>query len=273
MTESEAALVAALSAIGRLPGASVAVDRDATWVASGRPLEGLNHVLRAGLDGDDAAIEARIDELDAGLRARSSVPATWWLGPSTTPSDLERRLEARGFTEADPEYGMVLDLGSWSPSSVATSAREVGASGDVAVVEDVAGLDDFLAVMAGAYGWSDDGRHTAWAELYRLPTVLGDPGLRHVVVRDGSGPVACASLFTADGHAFVTNVGTIPAARDRGLGTRATLAVLDIAARQGSRMASLTASRMGRGVYARIGFEEDALLRRRISPTGTEATP
>ena len=79
-------------------------------------------------------------------------------------------------------------------------------------------------------------------------------------------PAACASVFTADGHAFVTNVGTIPAARGRGLGTRATLAVLDIAARQGSPLASLTASRMGRGVYARIGFREDALLRRRISP-------
>ena len=110
VTESEAALVAALSAIARLPGASVAVEPDATWVASGRPLEGLNHVLRAELEGDDAAIEARIDELDGGLRERGSVPATWWLGPSTTPRDLEQRLEARGFTEADPEYGMVLDL-------------------------------------------------------------------------------------------------------------------------------------------------------------------
>ena len=95
--------------------------------------------------------------------------------------------------------------------------------------------------------------------------VLADETLRHVVVRDGGVPVACASLFSADGHAFVTNVGTVPDARGRGLGTRATLAVLDIAVRQGSPTASLTASRMGRGVYARIGFQEDALLRRRIS--------
>ncbi len=245
-------------------------------------------MLRAELGGGDAAIEARIDELDGGLRERGSVPATWWLGPSTTPADLEQRLEARGFAEADPEYGMVLDLRDWPGSSGARSsgeavagdvpaaagdevlaapAAEVSATaGDVTIVEDAAGLDDFLAVMAGAYGWSDDGRHEAWAELYRLPAVLGDAGVRHVVVRDVSGPVACASLFTADGHAFVTNVGTIPAARGRGLGTRATLAVLDIAARQGSPIASLTASRMGRGVYARIGFQEDALLRRRISP-------
>ena len=62
--------------------------------------------------------------------------------------------------------------------------------------------------MAGAYGWSDDGRHEAWAELYRLPAVLADAGLRHIVVRDAGQPVACASLFTSAGHAFVTNVGT-----------------------------------------------------------------
>ena len=265
MRESEAALVAALSTIARLPRATVTVERDATWVASGRPLDGLNHVLRAELQGDGAAIEARIDELDAGLRERGSVPTTWWLGPSTTPADLEQRLEARGFAEADEEYGMVLDLRDW-PERSAASAAGRDEPGAVAIVEDTDGLDDFLAVMGGAYGWSDDGRHDAWAELYRLPGVLADETLRHVVVRDGGVPVACASLFSADGHAFVTNVGTVPDARGRGLGTRATLAVLDIAVRQGSPTASLTASRMGRGVYARIGFQEDALLRRRISP-------
>ena len=154
---------------------------------------------------------------------------------------------------------MVLDLRDWPGSS---SADPGAATGDVAEVGDAAGLDDFLAVMAGAYGWSDDGRSDAWAELYRLPLVDRAEPLRHVVVRDAGVPAACASVFLAGGHAFVTNVGTIPAARGRGLGTRATLAVLDIAARHGSPTATLTASTMGRGVYARIGFREDALLRR-----------
>ncbi len=119
--------------------------------------------------------------------------------------------------------------------------------------------------MAGAYGWSDDGRSSAWAELYRRPDVGLGGAIRHVVVRLGGEPVACASLFQAAGHAFVTNVGTVPAARNRGLGTQATLAVLDLAAGEGARQATLTASRMGRGVYARIGFRHDALLRRWIS--------
>jgi GNAT superfamily N-acetyltransferase len=263
LTESEAALVAALSAIARLPGATIAEEPEVTWVAGGRPLEGLNHVLRAEFAGDDAAIEARIDALDGVLRERGSAPTTWWLGPSTTPLDLERRLAARGFTEAEPEYGMVLDLRKWPAAS---RADPLAATDEVAEVEDAAGLDDFLTVMAGAYGWSDDGRSDAWAELYRLPPVDGAEPLRHVVVRDAGRPAACASVFIAGRHAFVTNVGTIPSARGRGLGTQATLAVLKIAAQRGSPAATLTASEMGRGVYARIGFQEDALLRRRISP-------
>jgi GNAT superfamily N-acetyltransferase len=268
VTESEAALVAALTVIGRLPGAEVRTAPDTTWVAAGRPLDGMNHVLRAELGGSSAAIEARIDEIDASLRERGSVPATWWIGPSTRPGDLAQRLEARGFVAAEPEYGMVLDL---EALTVPSAARE----GAVVPVEDPAGLDDFLAVMAAAYGWADDGRSIAWAELYRLPRSATDRLWRHVVVRAGGRPAACATLFTAGDHAFVSNVGTIPSARGRGLGTIATLAVLIIAADLGFRRASLTASRMGRGVYARLGFRDDALLERRISPgtTITETRP
>jgi GNAT superfamily N-acetyltransferase len=257
LTASEAALEAALAIIGSLPGADVHVARDATWVAGGRPIDSLNHVLRLELGGSDATIEARIDAIDDALRERDSVPATWWIGPSTAPGDLAKRLAGRGFVEAEPEYGMVLDL----PVAAAATKPD-----DVEVVADDAGLDAFLAVMAGAYDWPGDGRSTAWAELYRQPEVGLDRAIRHVVVRQGGRPVACASLFAGDGHAFVTNVGTIPEARGRGLGTQATLAVLGIAASRGARQATLTASTMGRGVYARIGFRDDALLQRWINP-------
>ena len=244
-----------------MPGAEVHAGSDATWVACGRPIEGLNHVLGLELRGTAAAVSSRINELDAAMRERQSVPTTWWTGPSTAPADLARRLLARGFSAAEPEYGMVIDI-----------AQGAAPAGDVDLVEDEAGLDAFLAVMAAAYGWSDDGRATAWAELYRIPVVGPDRPWWHVIVRHAGRPAACASLFAAGDHAFVTNVGTIAAARRAGLGTTATLAVLDIARRLGLRRASLTASTMGRGVYARIGFREDARLERCISPLTPDRT-
>jgi GNAT superfamily N-acetyltransferase len=255
LTESEAALVAAMAAIRWLPGAEVHAGPDVTLVAGGRPFESVNHVLAVELQGTDAAIEARIEAIDAELRARESVPATWWIGPSTSPADLARRLRTRGFVDAEPEFGMTIH--------VAAAPRPAGT---VEEVTDAAGLEAFLEVMAGAYGWSDDGRSSVWAELYRSPLIPSEAPWWHVVARRDRRPVACASLFATEGHAFVTNVGTIPAARGAGLGTAVTLAVLDIARRLGHERASLTASRMGRGVYARIGFHEDALLGRCISP-------
>ena len=267
LTESEAALVAAMGAIRWLPGAAVHSGPDVTWVAGGRPLDGVNHVLRLELTGPDAAIDARIDEIDAELRRRGAVPTTWWIGPSTRPADLAGRLHARGFVDADPEYGMVIDL-----AAVERPVATASSSATVEEVEDEPALDAFLAVMAGAYGWADDGRSSVWAELYRTTPGLTPRPWRHIVVRRDGRPSACASLFTIDGHAFVTNVGTIPSARGAGLGTAATLAVLDIARRLGHHRASLTASLMGRGVYAHIGFREDARLDRCISPGGLSAT-
>lgn len=265
MTETESALIASLSLIGRLPGSEVHVDPVVTWVAGGRPLEGLNHVLRLDLAGGDAAIEAAIDGIDAALGERGATPATWWIGPSTAPADLARRLRARGFADAEPEYGMVMDV-----------ADAKAPTHEIEPITDDAGLDAFLGVMSEAYDWRDGGSWQAWADLYRTTAAStpGEPPWSHVIVRLDGRPAACASLFTADGHAFVSNVGTIPSARGAGLGTSATLGVMAIARRQGFERASLTASVMGRSVYARIGFRDEAQLDRSISPArGPQAQP
>ena len=137
-------------------------------------------------------------------------------------------------------------------------------AGDVEEVGE-AGLDEWLDVMGRSYGWSDPRAIEAWRELYRGAVRRRDPPWWHVLVRDGGTAVACASLFPAGGSGFVTNVGTVPEARGAGHGTTATLAVLAIAERLGYRRASLTASVMGRVVYARIGFREDARLDRFVS--------
>jgi GNAT superfamily N-acetyltransferase len=250
VSESETSLRAALSLLGRLPGARVHDASDIGWLASGRPLASLNHVHGVRLRGDDATIESQIDAAHATVTDRGRFPATWWVGPTTSPADLGSRLAARGLAEAEPEFGMVVEVAGLPPPD-----REV---------EEVAsdGLDEWLGVMARSYGWSDPRAIEAWTELYRGALDDPAPPWWHVLVRSAGTPVACASLFPAGDLGFVTNVGTVPEARGAGHGTAATLAVLAIARRQRFQRASLTASRMGRSVYARIGFREDARLDR-----------
>ena len=253
MSESEASLKAALSLLARLPGATVHDAPDISWLASGRPLASLNHVHGIRLRGADDAIDARIDQAHASVTDGGTLPATWWIGPTTAPTDLGSRLATRGLTDAEPEFGMVVDVAGLPPPD--GEIEEVGE----------ALLDEWLSVMGRAYGWSDPRAIEAWKELYRGAFDDREPPWWHVLVRDHGTPVACASLFPAGDLGFVTNVGTVPEARGAGFGTAATLAVLAIARRQRFERASLTASLMGRSVYARIGFREDARLERFVS--------
>lgn len=253
MSESEASLRAALSLLARLPGSRTHDGPDIAWLASGRPLASLNHVHGIRLAGDDAAIEVTIDRAHAAVTDGGRLPATWWIGPTTTPADLGARLARRGLREAEPEFGMGIDVaGVTTPGG---EIEEVGAGN----------LEAWLDVMGRAYGWSDPVAIDAWAELYRGGPQDAAPPWWHVLVRADGAPVACASLFPAGEVGFVTNVGTVPEARGAGHGTNATLAVLAIARREGFRRTTLTASLMGRGVYARIGFREDARLERYVS--------
>jgi len=253
MTESEASLRAALALLGRLPGARVQETSEISWLASGRPLASLNHVHGVRLAGETAAMEARIDAVHADVTDGGVLPATWWIGPNRTPRDRGPRLAARGLTEAEPEFGMIVDV-----TGLPEPEGEIEAVGEGV-------LDEWLDVMGRSYGWRDPGSIEAWRELYRGAFEDPEPPWWHVLVRDRGVAVACASLFPAGDLGFVTNVGTVPEARGAGHGTAATLAVLAIARREGFRRASLTASLMGRSVYARIGFREDARLERYVS--------
>ena len=141
-----------------------------------------------------------------------------------------RGSRARGFTEADPEYGMVIDLRDW-PAALGRSAARPARSRSSTTRP---GSTTFLAVMAGAYGWSDDGRYDAWAELYRLPLVR----------RGRAAPPRRRARRRRARRLRLAVHRRRPRVRDqrrddpgsprRGLGTQATLAVLDIAARHGS---------------------------------------
>lgn len=250
MTESEAALAAAVRLIARLPGTVLHEGPDIAWLASGRPMASLNHVHGIRLRGDDPTVDARIDAAQAAVSDGGALPATWWIGPTTTPVDLGSRLSARGLTAAESEFGMVIDLDGLPPPA-----------GEVTDVTDD-DLDVWLAVMGRSYGWSDPRAIAAWTELYRGAIGAATPPWWHVLVHEGGEGVACASLFPAGDQGFATNVGTVPEARGAGHGTSATLAVLAIARDAGYRRASLTASLMGRAMYARIGFREEARLDR-----------
>ena len=252
------ALWAALETFRFVPGARLVREPDVTLVLSGTPYHTFNVVIDTRFAPDAAYV--RIPEVLAAFEP-DSYPVTWWVGPGTRPADLGARLAGMGLERSEPEFAMALDLDGWRPPPAGDSAG---------VLEEVAGpadLDEWLGVMHAAYRWPDARRSALFGAIYQADFARppAERDTHHFVVRADGVAVACSSLFTAGGQAFVTNIGTKPEARGLGLGTVATVATLVLAREMGRRTATLTASVDGRGLYRRLGFVEAGVIDRYVA--------
>ena len=123
------------------------------------------------------------------------------------------------------------------------------------MVEDEAGVDDFIAVNAQAYG-SYGMPAEVLSDLFDQPTVvLEDTAVHIVVALRGSEPVAAAMVYESDGVAGLQWVGTVPGARTGGLGALVTVAATNLAFEHGASSCTLQASPMGAPLYLRLGYE------------------
>jgi GNAT acetyltransferase-like protein len=121
-------------------------------------------------------------------------------------------------------------------------------------VEDEAGLADFVAVNAeayGSYGMPPEVLHDLFDDAGQ---VLADEAAHIVVVRRDGAPVATAMTFESDGVASLQWVGTVPAARTGGLGALVTTLATNLAFDRGASSCSLQASPMGAPLYLALGY-------------------
>jgi GNAT superfamily N-acetyltransferase len=102
-----------------------------------------------------------------------------------------------------------------------------------------------------------------WAEHLRIigvpPDLLSgaDPSGFHILVAQLAGEnVATAMAFDHNGDCGVFNMGTLEAARRRGLGTALTARHVSDAVERGCSTASLQSTAMAEGVYAAVGFRD-----------------
>lgn len=102
-----------------------------------------------------------------------------------------------------------------------------------------------------------------WGEHVRVGGVPAgllaamDPSAFHVLVAKLDGvPVATAIAYDHDGDCGLFNLGTMPKARRRGLGSAVTALILHDARDRGCSTASLQATPMAERIYAAIGFRD-----------------
>ena len=223
---------------------------------------------RLAADSADAAIEDTI----AWFHARGAPDFFWWMAPGDTPDDLPERLRAHG----------LLDLGGRiQPSSEDEGPESSGSPCMVAdlnhlnenlleavppgfEIRDVSSpeiLSDFGRAFQESFNTSEAAAH-AWAGATAHRGFGQMPWLSVVGYLEGE-PVATNMLLCGGGVAGLYAVGTVPAARGKGIGAATTLHLLLEARTRGYRYGVLFSSPMGLPVYERIGFRRvNARLRR-----------
>jgi len=122
-------------------------------------------------------------------------------------------------------------------------------------VPDGQGIDDAVAVNDAAYQ-SLGMPAGVICDMVRHPRRANDAPLHTVIAYDGDTPLATAQLLLSHGIGGVYYVGTVEAARGRGLAEAATRAVTNRGFALGAAVVTLQATAMGEPVYQRIGYEE-----------------
>jgi hypothetical protein len=125
----------------------------------------------------------------------------------------------------------------------------------VRLIDDEAGVRDFIAVNAQAYATYGMPPEVVSDLFDEVAAVLQDSAASIVVAHRDDEPVATAMVYESDGVASLQWVGTVPAARATGLGAFVTVAVSNLAFEQGASSCSLQASPMGASLYTRLGYE------------------
>ena len=226
------------------PGARKYEGPDLAWCVTDIPFPWCNVAFNARLDARraDRAIKAF-----AEVGRKRNVPVCWWIGPETTPSDLAGRLKAHGFIKRGDTTLMAADL---------YAMHDDIPTPDGLVIEQVKDMDALrLWCNIAAVGFNIP--PSAEPSLFKwLSTAIGlGQHLQFYLGWVRGLPVATSLLFLAEGVAGLYFITTVPAARRQGIGRVVTLAPLREARRMGYGIGVLQASKMGEGLYRRIGFQ------------------
>ena len=237
---------ALFSLFARLPGAEVYDGSDVLRIITNEPSAVFNTVHRARFAPAeaDAAIEATIAE----ARSRG-VRLLWFVDPSTRPADLADSLQAHGFVHDEDIFAMAMDL-SGLPDD-----RPLPPGVEITEAIDEQDLETWCSTMVAAFALPETvGKaYLRWLlalspeERSSVHLYLG--WLDHVAV-------ATHLLILGGGAAGIHFLGTLPAARGRGVGGALRLNTLREGRAKGYRIGVTEAEPMAVGTCHRLGFKD-----------------
>jgi GNAT superfamily N-acetyltransferase len=180
---------------------------------------------------------ALADAYDEIAAAYSEIGANWTVWVHRGDREAADLLESRGHIfDAEPEaMGRELRHVERPPAGALSDWTAAGRLADVGAIND------------RAYEFGSDSFSRALAQI--------PEGAAHVYTASEVGePVACLMIVDHDRNADVEWVAVVPEARGAGLSGKLMAHALADASERGAQTATLVATRLGRPVYARLGF-------------------
>ena len=235
-----------------LPGITF-VEEDIVWIVS-QGLPG-NLVLRTRLSGKE--LETRLDEILRQIGQRGD-QIDWFVFPGCRPNNLGEQLAAYGQAGGpDEAWALVGKIGGpggtwmWAELDSLADPPSVPPSFQVKWVSDQSRLKEWTQINAEGFGGGD---YQPFYDAYARHGLGPDTIARHCIGYLDDRPVTSATLLLAGGIASVYNVSTPEALRRQGFGSAITYAVFEEALKRGYQSAFIWSSRLGRGVYRKLGF-------------------
>ena len=231
-----------------------------------------NRLLAPRWPDDPGAFDQRLDEIITLFATLGRLPHVRPLPVGGEPADLARRLEAAGFVALGADRRMVLlDPYRVSELRAATEASVAAAFGVGAIGVSRQDLDssrgrrrrwserrrwaaDAAIVLADAFG-VEAARRVALE--HDVLACVSRPGCAMLLIRVEGEPAAIARRATIDEGSYLSSIGTRRMFRRRGLGSLATLLVLEDALASGGQTIHLAVehdNEAARRLYEGLGF-------------------
>ena len=205
-------------------------------------------------------IGSHIEEIKSHFEQKG-LQFTWFTGPKTESSVLNKHLEKHGLVEAYSMPGMSIDI-----AKIPDKPQPIHDFQVKPVLDDET-LENYLGVMIECFSGTLRGMENKMPEIIRFTGLTEDSTSRHWVGYLNGEAVGSGAYVLDHGVAGIVNIGTCDAARRKGIGTEMTLLPLRDAKRRGYRVGVLHSSTVGKFVYDKIGFTEQCKIYAYRNPT------
>ncbi len=235
---------------GRTLRAEFCENLSTTWFLTGIPLAVYNAVVWTEME--EKELNSKIDMILSYFQMHS-VPIMWWIGPSTRPKNLGKRLKYHGFVHAADLLGMAIDLTELQNRN--RSQKEI----IIKRVNNIKTLKDWV------YTAAKGGKIPCYIAncIFEFEKELGfesdSPWQRYLGFFNEE-PVATSGLFLGEETVGIYNVSTIVPFRRLGFGSAMTMKALQDAHDFGYSIGVLHDSTMGGDLYHKLGFQEYCIM-------------